>query len=213
MTNLAAYRFSRSDLTLKPGKVSGQSALCLVYADSRAYQDALDSASVTWGTNVVAIHDKAAIVALTIDGVTRSASGEDTDFMSAEARAFKRACSAFGLGRYLYSINLGYQPFDGKRFGQAAYAALDRALAENGPKMLTTGDTQPWQAWEGPEDAYAWAVMGGVATCETHARNALKKVVEQHFDGALKVSNWPTVAQYFYADRLMRQAEKGNMTR
>jgi len=146
MTNLTAYRFSHNDLTLKPGKVSGQSALCLVYADSRAYQDALDAASVNWGTTVQAVGPKAAIVALTIDGVTRSATGEDTDLMSAEARAFKRACSAFGLGRYLYSIDLGYQPYDGKRFGQAAYAALDKALATLGtPRLLTTGDAQPWR--------------------------------------------------------------------
>lgn len=208
MTTFTDYRFPVSDLTLKPGKVSGERALCLVYADSRAYQDALDGAGVTWGTTVTAVNATTAIVALTVDGVTRSASGEDTDFMSAEARAFKRACSAFGLGRYLYSIDLGWQPYDGKRFGQAAYAALDRELAANGPKQLTTGDTQPWQAWQKPDDAYAWAVVEGVATCEKHARNALKKVVDQHFDGALKMSNWPTVAQYFYADRLMRQVEK-----
>src|SRR5688572_19209767 len=98
MTNLHTYRFPVSDLTLKPGKVSGQSALCLVYADVRAYQDALDSAGLVWESSVVAVNATTAIVALTLDGITRSASGEDTDFMSAEARAFKRACSAFGLG-------------------------------------------------------------------------------------------------------------------
>jgi hypothetical protein len=96
MANLNTYRFSQSDLTLKPGKVSGQSALCLVYADSRTYQDALDNAGVVWSTTVTAVNDKTAIVALTLDGITRSASGEDTDFMSAEARAFKRACVRLG---------------------------------------------------------------------------------------------------------------------
>lgn len=129
MKDMTKFRFSRDDLELKPGHVSGQSALCLVYADTRAYQDALDSFGIVWGTTVQAVGPKAAIVALTIDGITRSASGEDTDLMSAEARAFKRACSAFGLGRYLYSIDVGFQPFDGKRFSQAAWQAVYKAVA------------------------------------------------------------------------------------
>lgn len=205
MTNFTDYRFSRSDLTLKPGKVSGQSALCLVYADSRAYQDALDHAGVAWATTITVITDKAAIVALTIDGVTRSASGEDTDFMSAEARAFKRACSAFGLGRYLYSIDLGWQPYDGKRFGPAAHQALDRALAAIDP---TPAQPQPWQSWGGPGDAYAWAISAGAANVEQHARNALAKLVNEHFGGKMTMGNWSQIAEAYYHDRLHRKAEK-----
>ena len=199
MTNFIDYRFPKHDLTLKPGKVSGQSALCLVYADTRAYQDALDAAGVMWATTVTAVNDKTAIVALTVDSITRSASGEDTGFMSAEARAFKRACSAFGLGRYLYGIDLGFQPYDGKRFGQAAYDALDNVLAKL---------NAPWIAWQRPEDAYSWAISVGAATCNQHARNALKKLVDAQFGGALKTSTWPTVAQAFYAERIQRKAEK-----
>lgn len=144
MLNLISYRFSRDDLMLKPGRVSGQSALCLVYADTRAYQDALDSFGIVWGTTVQAVGPKAAIVTLTIDGVTRSASAEDTDLMSAEARAFKRACSAWGLGRYIYDLDLGFQPWDGKRFGQAAYQALTKALrAIETPQNAPQGDAVP----------------------------------------------------------------------
>jgi hypothetical protein len=199
MTNFLDYRFSKHDLTLKPGKTSGQSALCLVYADTRAYQDALDAAGVTWATTIQAVGPKTAIVALTVDGITRSASGEDTDFMSAEARAFKRACSAFGLGRYLYSIDLGFQPWDGKRFGQAAYDTLDKALA----KLAA-----PWMAWQEPSDAYTWAISVGAATCDQHARNALKRLVDTQFGGAIRASTWPTVAQAFYVERIQRKAEK-----
>jgi hypothetical protein len=196
--NLLAYRFPQSDLTLKPGSVKGDRALCLVYADTRAYQDALDAAGVVWATTIVAVNDKTVIVALTIDGVTRSASGEDTDFMSAEARAFKRACSAFGLGRYLYSIDLGWQPYDGKHFGQAAYNALQKALQP----------AEPWQAWTKPEDAYQWCVSTGCANATVHAKNALKKLVTERFEGAIKQSNWNEVARTFYHERLERKMEK-----
>src|SRR5215204_3640610 len=174
--NLNSYRFPQPDLTLKPGKVSGQSALCLVYADSRAYQDALDAAGIVWATQITAVNDKTAIVSLTVDGIARSASGEDTDLMSAEARAFKRACSAFGLGRYLYNIDLGWQPYDGKRFGPAAYNALGKALAACSAQPSTT---EEWQSWSGPEDAYKWAVSEGVVNAIPHARNALQKLVTE----------------------------------
>ena len=218
MINFHAYRFPLADLTLKPGKVSGQSALCLVYADSRAYQDALDAAGVEWQTHVQAIDTKAVVVALslTVEGqrVTRSATGEDTDLMSAEARAFKRACSAFGLGRYLYNIDLGWQSYDGKRFAQGAYNALNQALAALAPqevKMLTTSaEAHPWQAWQGPSDAYSWAIGEGAANCDKHARNALKKLVDERFGGAIKVSNWPAIAEAFYHERHLRRVEKAS---
>jgi hypothetical protein len=208
MTNLTDYRFSKQDLTLKPGKVSGQSALCLVYADSRAYQDALDTLDVTWSTGIVAVNPTTAIVSLTINGCTRSASGEDSDFMSAEARAFKRACSAFGLGRYIYSIDLGFQPYDGKRFGQAAYTALDRALAALDAPTAPVATPEPWQAWQGPINAYRWAVDEGAAQAIPHARNALQKLVTDQFGGQMTMSNWPDVAAAYYHDRLTRKAEK-----
>lgn len=148
------------------------------------------------------MNDKTAIVTLTIDGVTRSASGEDTDFMSAEARAFKRACSAFGLGRYLYSVDLGWQPYDGKKFGQAAYTALDRALAQ------LDAATAPWQSWHGPQDAYVWAVDAGAADATPHAKNALVKLVNEHFAGRMTSATWPAIAEAYYHDRVMRQAER-----
>lgn len=204
MNILLDYRFPQSDLTLKPGKVSGQSALCLVYADVRAYQDALDLTEVCWSSSLVAVNATTAIVSLTVNGCTRSASGEDTDFMSAEARAFKRACSSFGLGRYLYGIDLGFQPFDGKRFGQAAYAALDKALAA----LTPPAPMLPWQTWSGPQDAYSWAVDGGYANCDQHARNALNKIVTSDLGGRLTKTNWPQACELFYHNRIKRKAEK-----
>jgi hypothetical protein len=109
---------------------------------------------------------------------------------------------AFGLGRYLYSINLGWQPYDGKRFGQAAYTALDKALGQ-----LDAAPAAAWQTWQGPQDAYAWAVDTGAANAIPHAKNALVKLVDEQFDGKMTMTNWPAVAESFYHDRLTRKAE------
>jgi hypothetical protein len=107
--------------TTKNGKLRGQ---VLPYADQRAYTDRLNELFTPAGwTRKYAIHTSAnfersrdqKIVAkvlvtceLTIFGLgSHSATGEewadnDNAGTSAEAQAFKRACSCFGLGRYLY---------------------------------------------------------------------------------------------------------------
>jgi hypothetical protein len=208
MTTLTAYRFAKEDLTLKPAKVVGERALCLVYADTRAYQDALDSSGVQWATTIQPVNDKTVIVALTIDGLTRSASGEDSDFMSSEARAFKRACSAFGLGRYLYAIDLGFQPYDGKKFAQAAYTALDKGLAALDTTPPVVIASEPWGAWSTPDDLYAWGISSGALRCEQHGRNALKQVVDQDLGGRLTKTNWTQACQLFFNQRQRRQLEK-----
>ena len=107
--------------TSKNGKLRGQ---VIPYADQRAYTDRLnDLFSPAGWTRKYIIHTSAnferskdqKIVAkvlvtceLTIFGLgSHSATGEewadnDNAGTSAEAQAFKRACSCFGLGRYLY---------------------------------------------------------------------------------------------------------------
>lgn len=99
----------------------------LPYADQRAYTDRLNEVFTPAGwTRQYAVHTSAnfqrskdnKVVAkvfvtcdLTIFGIgSHSATGEEwTDNenagTSAEAQAFKRACSCFGLGRYLYDIS------------------------------------------------------------------------------------------------------------
>jgi len=237
MADFSTYRFPLSDLTLKPGKVSGQRALALVYADTRAYQDALDAAQVDWQTHITPVSLTAVVVQLTINGVTRSATGEDTDLMSAEARAFKRACSAFGLGRYLYSVDLGWQPFDGRQFAPAAYEALARAVGakrtqqdeqpqathRNGVLVEDDGDilfatpskpskpkAEPpvWQTWQDVDDLITWALDNGYALAPKHARNALRKVVDTDLGGRLTKANWRAACEAFYHNRIQRQAEK-----
>jgi hypothetical protein len=107
--------------TSKVGSPRGQ---VMPYADQRAYTDRLNALFTPAGwTRKYAIHTSAnferskdqKIVAkvlvtceLTIFGIgSHSATGEEfaddeNAGTSAEAQAFKRACSCFGLGRYLY---------------------------------------------------------------------------------------------------------------
>jgi hypothetical protein len=109
----------------------GKQGLVLPYADSRAYTDRLDELVTTAGwTDEYSVQvvegfdrkrkgaDKAVASAkvlvvcrLTIFGLgVHSGTGEcwaddDNVLTSADAQEFKRACSDFGIGRYLYDID------------------------------------------------------------------------------------------------------------
>jgi hypothetical protein len=92
-----------------------QRASILFYADSRAYQERLDECFGWggWSVELTPLSDKVVKCQLSIfpaddtDGqrwplTIRESLGEDSDPMAAEARAFKRACTSLGIGRYLY---------------------------------------------------------------------------------------------------------------
>jgi hypothetical protein len=99
----------------------------LPYADPRVYQDRLNvvcpgewtsQASVTVAGNKII-----ALVTVTICGVPHTDIGEASlDGPTKEnagtesfAQGFKRACSQVGLGRYLYSLDKAYLPYDKQR--------------------------------------------------------------------------------------------------
>ena len=109
-------------------------ALALAYVDSRVYQGRLDAVTPDWRNEYTREYAGERVIvtcALTVAGVTRQAIGEslqasarhdgstvieENAATSAEAQAFKRACSAFGLGRYLYSVPQVWAEYDsGKR--------------------------------------------------------------------------------------------------
>jgi len=135
--------FHPSHVTWKPGMLSKDQgkALALAYADLRAYQNRLDEVcgmdwSVTytpWGERIVC-H-------LTIQGVTRSSSGEpdsqsersEIAGTAAEAQAFKRACAMFGLGRYLYNLPSVWVEYDlnTKHFTEKAKAKLESIIVQH----------------------------------------------------------------------------------
>lgn len=107
------------------------------YADPRAYTDRLNKlfTPAGWTRKYVVVasstfersHDKKVIAKvfvtseLTIFGInTNSGTGEawadeNNALTSAEAQAFKRACSCFGLGRYLYDFEGVWADLDGQQ--------------------------------------------------------------------------------------------------
>lgn len=104
-------------IDLKPGAVSKSPdkpprCLAMPYADMRAYESRLDEVAGVehWGTSYQ-MTARGVVCALTICGVTKSGigdypadAGDENAATSAQAQAFKRACAAFGLGRYLYNL-------------------------------------------------------------------------------------------------------------
>ncbi len=92
-------------------------AQALPYAEPRIYEDRLnDVCGGNWSLTFKPWSENRIICELTIYGVTRASTGEENDGFApgtaAEAQAFKRACSKFGLGRYLYDVPIQWVDFD-----------------------------------------------------------------------------------------------------
>jgi len=162
--------FHPSRITWRPGALTGKKdkALALAYADLRAYQNRLDeTCGMDWSVSYTPWGDRI-ICHLTINGITRSSTGEaDSDSerseiagTSAEAQAFKRACAMFGLGRYLYSLPSLWVEYDApnQRFTEKSKARLHSIIAQHYQRFLNGGDprgataTLDAPAEEAPED-------------------------------------------------------------
>lgn len=101
-------------IELKPGTISKDKTRCLPmpYVDKRAYEDRLDEVvgPGNWSVSYQPWGSDAALCSLTILGVTKQDVGECNEPKDPNratiiiAQAFKRACSSFGLGRYLYHL-------------------------------------------------------------------------------------------------------------
>lgn len=118
--------FAPSEVEWKPGALSadGLRALALAYADPRVYMTRLDLVcGVDWSVTYTPWGDGRIICHLTIEGRTRSSTGEadaqsersEIAGTAAEAQAFKRACAMWGLGRYLYNLPVVWAEYDPKR--------------------------------------------------------------------------------------------------
>src|SRR6266704_2388453 len=111
--------------------------LCMAfpYADPRVYQDRLNELAYgEWSTPapvVIAAGNKLiCYVTVILFGVPHTDVGEATNNeentgTEAFAQAFKRACSQFGLGRYLYDLDREWVPF--KVEGKSGRIDLDKA--------------------------------------------------------------------------------------
>jgi hypothetical protein len=120
-----ATPFGIDQVEVKPGATNKDKtkALALAYADPRVYQDRLDEiiGAAHWSVGYRRLSDRAIICRLVICGLSREDIGEcadqnDPNFWTvASAQAFKRACSAFGLGRYLYDLPQLWADYDANR--------------------------------------------------------------------------------------------------
>jgi hypothetical protein len=127
--------FNAKDVEFRPGATTKDKtkAIGLAYVDKRIYEDRLDNIVGTenWSVEYRHLGENAIICRLTIAGVVREDVGEFSkddvsSFPTAVAQAFKRACSSFGLGRYLYSLPQVWAEYDAERraFTQAGMAHL-----------------------------------------------------------------------------------------
>ncbi|MDX2270503.1 MAG: hypothetical protein NW237_00945 [Cyanobacteriota bacterium] len=116
--------FPLKALEIKPGATTRDKtrALAMPYADIRVYQQCLDDivGPEDWQVSYRPWGEAAVICQLTLLGVAREDIGEvgedgDNKFTSAVARAFKRACSCFGLGRYIYGLPTVWAEYDADR--------------------------------------------------------------------------------------------------
>lgn len=153
--------FHPSRITWRPGALTGKKdkALALAYADLRAYQNRLDEVcGMDWSVSYTPWGDRI-ICHLTINGITRSSTGEpDSDSerseiagTTAEAQAFKRACAMFGLGRYLYHLPTLWVDYDApnQRFTDKAKVRLQGVIAQHYQRFL---DGQPASALDAEND-------------------------------------------------------------
>jgi hypothetical protein len=114
--------FRQQDVELKPGAMTKDRtrALAMPFADMRVYFTRLDRVcGVENWSHTITLSDRGAVCALTIFGVTKSGAGDypldradENAATSAEVQAFKRACAAFGLGRYLYTLPQIWADYD-----------------------------------------------------------------------------------------------------
>jgi len=142
------FPFHPSVIFWKPGSLNKErtKALAMAYATLRAYQDRLDEVcGLEWAVSYTPWGDRL-ICHLTIAGVTRSSTGEPdeqaerSEFAgtAAEAQAFKRACSMFTLGRYLYHLPTFWMDYDAtsKQLTDQAKAKLSGIIAQHYTRAL-----------------------------------------------------------------------------
>lgn len=134
--------FNVADVDFRPGATTGdkKKAIGLAYVDKRVYEDRLDDliGPSNWSVEYRQLGDKGIICRLTIDGIAREdvgefATGDVASFPTAVAQAFKRACSSFGLGRYLYSLPQVWAEYDNdrRRFTENGMGQLRASLGGN----------------------------------------------------------------------------------
>lgn len=181
--------FHPSRITWRPGALTGKKdkAMALAYADLRAYQNRLDEVcGMDWSVSYTPWSDRI-ICHLTVNGVTRSSTGEpDSDSerseiagTAAEAQAFKRACAMFGLGRYLYNLPSIWVEYDAenRRFQEKAKARLQGVIAQHYQRFLD-GQEQPNQEETLPDTGPVAQVEPAVEATESQTEQPVEAAPE-----------------------------------
>jgi hypothetical protein len=122
--------FHPSDVDFRPGATTKDKtkAIGLAYVDKRLYEDRLDEVvgADNWSVEYrplgergiicrLSVYDNESHRTITREDVGEFATDDVASFPTAVAQAFKRACSAFGLGRYLYSLPQVWAEYDTER--------------------------------------------------------------------------------------------------
>lgn len=122
--------FHPNDVDFRPGATTKDKAkaIGLAYVDKRLYEDRLDDAigSSNWAVEYrplgergiiarISVYDETTNRTIVREDVGEFSTDDVASFPTAVAQAFKRACSAFGLGRYLYSLPQVWAEYDGER--------------------------------------------------------------------------------------------------
>lgn len=166
--------FNPKDVQWRAGSVSRDKkrAQALAYAEPRVYEDRLNQVlGADWEVMFEPWGDQRLTCTLTLwlnnetgerQAIRRSSTGEfdSNDRISqsgvAEAQAFKRACSKFGLGRYLYDLPASWVGYDenSRRLTEIpALPAAARPQVKDGPKQTSKATSTPAptaQEQEGP---------------------------------------------------------------
>jgi hypothetical protein len=129
--------FNAYTVEFRAGAVSydKKSAMALAYVDPREYQFRLDEVvgSGYWNVQYRQIGDAGIVCTLQITGtddngnpiqamreeVGEFEANDRSRWPNASSQSFKRACSSFGLGRYLYGLKQKYFPI--KEMGENTY--------------------------------------------------------------------------------------------
>jgi hypothetical protein len=161
--------------TFKPQATSKskERALAVAYVDPRLYQARLDEVDPGWSNTYERwnAQDRLIIICrLTVNGITREATGSEffktsNTATSAEAQAFKRACAAHGLGRYLYHLKKNWVDYDPrhKRIKPQEIERLRSIIAqETGQKYnkVSGNQTRQQPSSSGPKRATATKTGG-----------------------------------------------------
>ena len=202
--------FNPEDVLWRPGRKSndGRRAQALAYAESRVYEDRLNEVCKgDWSVTFKPWGDTRIICELGIHGVVRTSTGEFDDSKRnaiaegtvAEAQAFKRACSKFGLGRYLYDIPIQWVDFDAEK----------NRLLET-PKLATrfvpqlSIDTTPRLSTDRAEAMGLELEKLGYASLSHEA--LVEKVLGRKVSSLVQLSEAEALEIWSYAKRMGQQA-------